>query len=90
MFSGTCRRTFASRFVVAAPLTARGFVPVLVDGTEIEVGGELFEGAGRSYNAERALLLHGVFVGGPWASGRLHLGRFTRRTAGLRRRTLAP
>ena len=26
---------------------ARGFVPVLVDGTEIEVGGELFEGAGR-------------------------------------------
>ena len=32
----------------------RGHVPVLVDGTEIEVGGELFEGAGRSHCAERA------------------------------------
>ena len=47
---------------------------MFVDGTEIEVGGALFEGAGRSYGAERALLLHGAFVGGLWASGRLHPG----------------
>lgn len=47
---------------------------MFVDGTEIEVGGELFEGAGRSYDAERALLLHGAFVGGLWSSGQLHPG----------------
>ena len=52
----------------------RGYVPVFVDGTEIEVDGELFEGAGRSHCAERALLLYAVFVGGLWASGRLHPG----------------
>ena len=60
--------------VVEHEVAARGFVPVFVDGTEVEVGGELFEGAGRSYGAERALLLHGAFVGGLWASGRLHPG----------------
>lgn len=60
--------------VVEHEVAARGFVPVFVDGTEIEVGGELFEGAGRSYGAGRALLLHGAFVGGLWASGRLHPG----------------
>lgn len=60
--------------VVAHEVAVRGFVPVFVDGTEIEVGGALFEGAGRSHGAERALLLHGAFVGGLWASGRLHPG----------------
>ena len=60
--------------VIEHEVEARGFVPVFVDGTEIEVGGELFEGAGLSYGAKRALLLHGVFVGGLWASGRLHPG----------------
>ena len=60
--------------VVEHEVAERGFVPVFVDGTEIEVGGALFEGAGPSHGAERALLLHGVFVGGLWASGRLHPG----------------
>ena len=60
--------------VIEHEVAARGWVPVFVDGTEIEVGGELFEGAGRSWGAERALVLHGVFVGGLWASGRLHPG----------------
>ena len=60
--------------VIEHEVAARGWVSVFVDGTEIEVGGELFEGAGRSWGAERALVLHGVFVGGLWASGRLHPG----------------
>ena len=60
--------------VIEHEVEERGYVPVFVDGTEIEVGGELFEGAGRSYCAERALMLHAVFVGGLWASGRLHPG----------------
>ena len=47
---------------------------MFVDGTEIEVGGALFEGAGPSCGTERALLLHGAFGGGLWASGRLHPG----------------
>ena len=34
--------------------------------------GSCSEGAGRSCRAERALLLHGAFVDGLWASGRLH------------------
>ena len=60
--------------VIEHEVAARGWVPVFVDGTEIEVGGELFEGSGRSWGAERALVLHGAFVGGLWASGRLHPG----------------
>ena len=60
--------------VIEREVAARGWVAVFVDGTEIEVGGELFEGAGRSQEAKRALALHGAFVGGLWASGRLHPG----------------
>ena len=34
--------------VIGHEVEARVFVPVFVDGAEVEVGGELFEGAGRS------------------------------------------
>lgn len=51
-----------------------GYVPVFVDGTAIEVDGRLFEGAGKGYDGTLQYWLHGVFVGGLWASGRLHPG----------------
>ena len=60
--------------VIGHGAAARGRAAVFVDGAEVEVGGELFEGAGRSWGAERALAPRGAFVGGLWASGRLHPG----------------
>ena len=60
--------------VIGHGAAARGWVAVFVDGAGIEVGGELFEGAGRSWGAERALAPRGAFVGGLWASGRPHPG----------------
>ena len=60
--------------VVKHEVAERGFAHVFPDGTEIEVGGALFEGAGRSHGADKALLMHAVFTGRLWASGRLHPG----------------
>ena len=60
--------------VIGHGAAARGWAAVFVDGAGIEVGGELFEGAGRSWGAERALAPRGAFVGGLWASGRPHPG----------------
>ena len=53
---------------------ARGYVSVFVDGTAIEVDGRLFEGAGKGYDGSLQYWLQSVFVGGLWASGRLHPG----------------
>ena len=47
---------------------------MFVDGTGIEVDGALFEGAGTLYDGRRGYWLHGVFVGGLRASGRLRRG----------------
>lgn len=60
--------------VVEAERDARGYVPVFVDGTAIEVDGDLFEGAAQGYDGTMQYWLHGVFVGGLWASARLHPG----------------
>ena len=43
--------------VIKHEVTEQGFAHVFPDGTEIEVGGALFEGAGRSYGADKALLM---------------------------------
>ena len=51
-----------------------GYVPVLVDGTGIEVQGRQFEKAAKGYNGERQYWLHSVFAGGAWVSGRLRPG----------------
>ena len=60
---------------VAAPeVVEKGYVPVFVDGTGIEVSGRLFEHAAKLYSGEREYWLHAVFVGGMWASGRLRPG----------------
>ncbi len=60
--------------VVAHELEEKGYVPVFVDGTGIEVSGRLFEHAARLYTGERGYWLHAVFVGGLWVSGRLRPG----------------
>lgn len=66
--------------VIAHEVAEQGYVPLFVDGPEIEVGGELFEGAGKSYCAKRALMLHATFIGGLWhrpsaAGGNASLGQ---------------
>ena len=59
---------------VAHEVAERGYVPVFVDGSAIEVDGALFEGAGKGYDGTMQYWLHGVFVGPLWISGRLHPG----------------
>ena len=60
--------------IIKHEVAEQGFAHVFPDGTELEVGGALFEGAGKSYGADKALLMHAVFMGRLWASGRLHPG----------------
>ncbi len=70
-------RKLASRVapeVVSHEVSEKGYVPVFVDGTGIEVDGALFEGAGKLCDGRRGHWLHGVFVGGLWAGGRLRRG----------------
>lgn len=73
---GVARRLTAqvAPAVIKHEVAQRGYLPVFVDGTAIEVEGELFEDAGRGYDGELQYWLHGVFLGGLWASGRLHPG----------------
>ncbi len=72
-----CARLVSRRLV---PLVAQacgqrwGDVPVFVDGTGIEVEGQLFENAERGYHGEQQSWLHSVFVGAAWVSARLHAG----------------
>jgi len=57
--------------VVEHEVTERGYVPVFVDGSAIEVEGRLFERAARGHDGRVQYWLHGVFVGGAWVAGRL-------------------
>ncbi len=72
-----CARLVSRRL---GPLVAQacgqrwGSVPVFVDGTGIEVEGQLCENAGRGYNGEKQYWLHSVFVGAAWVSARLNAG----------------
>ncbi len=72
-----CVRRVSRRLV---PLVAQacvqrwGYVPVFVDGTGIEVEGQLFENAERGCNGERQYWLHSVFVGVAWVSAQLNAG----------------
>lgn len=60
--------------VIAHEQHCRGYVPVFVDGSAIEVDGRLFERSGKGYDGTQQYWLHGVFVGGLWAAGHLHPG----------------
>jgi len=57
--------------VVTDLVKTRGYVPVFIDGTAIEVDGAYVEGVRPGYNREPQLWLHSVFVGNLWASQRL-------------------
>jgi hypothetical protein len=71
---GAIARAVATRVapeVVSDLVKTRGYVPVFVDGTAIEVDGSYVEGVRPGYNKEPQLWLHNVFVGNLWASQRL-------------------
>lgn len=60
--------------VIAHQRATKGYVPVFVDGSGIEVSGDCFEGAAEGYNGEEQYWLHNVFVGGLWVGQELHSG----------------
>ena len=60
--------------IVGHELETRGYVPLFIDGTGIEVDGHLFERARRNYDGERGYWLHAAFVGGLWTAGQLQPG----------------
>lgn len=57
--------------VVSHLAKTRGYVPVFLDGTAIEVDGAYGEGVRPGYNGQPQLWLHNAFVGNLWASQRL-------------------
>ena len=67
-------RRFAERVapeIVAYETRARGYVPVFIDATGIEVDGRLFQRARPDYEGRRGYWLHATFLGGLWAAGQL-------------------
>ncbi len=52
-------------------IATRGYVPVFIDGSEIEVSGKYYEEARKGYSGQTQYWLHGIFIGGLWVSGRL-------------------
>lgn len=60
--------------LVAHEVDTKGYVPLFIDATAIEVDGRLFERTGRDYNGNRGYWLHGTFLGGLWSAGQLQPG----------------
>ena len=60
--------------VIQHCLNQQDYIPVFVDGTEIEVSGRLFKQAHVGYSGNRQYWLHNIFIGGLWVSGRLNPG----------------
>jgi hypothetical protein len=60
--------------VIEHEIQTKGYVPVFVDGTGLEVTGEYFDGAGKLYDGSIGYWLHASFVGGLWATQRLQKG----------------
>lgn len=52
----------------------KGYIPVFVDGTGIEVTGQYHEGAGKLYDGSLGYWLHAAFVGGLWVTQKLQKG----------------
>lgn len=68
---------FAERvapLIAAHELETRGYVPLFIDATGIEVDGRLFERAREDYDGNRGYRLHAAFVGGLWTAGQLQPG----------------
>lgn len=60
--------------VVAHEVESRGYVPLFIDGTGIEVDGALFERARKDYEGNIGYWLHATFLGGLWTAGQLQPG----------------
>jgi len=67
-----CRQVLPE--VIEHELSEKGYIPVFMDGSGIEVSGDYFEGAGKLYDGSRGYWLHGVFVGTLWTAQRLWPG----------------
>ena len=52
----------------------KGYLPVFLDGTEIELTGRHFEQAYVGYSGNKQYWLHNIFIGHLWVSGRLNPG----------------
>ena len=68
---------FAERvapMIVEHELETRGYVPLFIDATGVEVDGALFERARKNYDGERGYWLHAAFAGGLWTAGQLQPG----------------
>ena len=61
--------------VVRYELSHRGWLPIFVDGTAIEVYGRYFEKAENLYNGQKGFWLHGAFIGNLWVKQRLYPGK---------------
>ena len=60
--------------IVSHEVATRGYVPLFIDATGIEVDGALFRWARGDYEGRRGYWLHAAFVGGLWSAGQLQPG----------------
>jgi len=62
--------------IISHEMETRGYVPLFMDGTGLEVSGRYFEGSAVGYDGENKYWLHGTFIGTLWVSGRLGPGNY--------------
>ncbi|MDE0225404.1 MAG: transposase [Gammaproteobacteria bacterium] len=68
---------FAARVapaIIDHEVRTKGYVPLFIDATGIEVDGRLFQWARQDYHGNRGYWLHGTFLGGLWSAGQLQPG----------------
>ena len=75
-FRGVARQLcgFIIQQVIEQEIEEKGFIPVFVDGSEIEVDGHYFEKTSVGYTGNVSYWLHSIFIGSLWVSQRLHPG----------------
>ena len=60
--------------ILAHEVDAKGYVPLFIDATGIEVDGRLFQWARKNHNGDRGHWLRTAFLGGLWTAGQLQPG----------------
>ena len=60
--------------IVDHEVRTKGYVPLFIDGTGIEVDGRLFQWLRKDYDGNRGHWLHATFPGGLWSAGQLRPG----------------
>jgi len=68
---------FAARVapaIIDHEVQTKGYVPLFIDATGIEVDGQLFQWSRKDYNGNRGYWLHATFLGGLWSAGQLQPG----------------